>query len=101
MKPIHAALVAAFLFSSTAQADSPEATEYSAKNPVSEMVLSAKECPLDPSHGFGHYAYVVEKGQVVAEGCWTRHGSVVDIWIPAINSHFQLNSNEFTPRTTM
>jgi hypothetical protein len=99
MRYLIAALVAAFSFS--AHADSPEATEYSAKNDVSEMVLSAKECPLDPHHGFAHYAYVVEKGQVIAEGCWARHGSIVDIWIPAINSHFQLKASEFAPRITM
>jgi hypothetical protein len=101
MKPIHAALVAAFLFVSPAHADSPEATEYSAINDVSEMVLSSKQCPLEPHHGFAHYAYVVQKGAVIAEGCWSRHGSFVDIWIPAINSHFQLNANEFKPRTTL
>jgi hypothetical protein len=99
MRYLIAALVAAFSFS--AHADSPEATEYSAKNPVSELVISNKECPLDPSHGFGNYAYIIEKNMVVAEGCWVRHEPYIDIWIPAINSHFQLFTYEFTPRITL
>jgi hypothetical protein len=103
MKPTHAALIAAFLFVSPAYAETsepiaPEPVEMSAKNPVSELVITIKDCPLDPSHGFANYAYIIEQEMIVAEGCWARHGAYVDIWIPAVKMHFQLKAIEFFPR---
>jgi hypothetical protein len=92
------AAICGFLFVATTASAAPE--EMYSSNGVNEMVLTAKECPLEQT-GFPYYAYVLEEEMTVAEGCWQRYEGYVDIWIPAIKSHFQLKEEEFKRRATM
>jgi hypothetical protein len=85
----------------TATAEDGLSNEMSAFNGTSELILTVKDCPLEKNHGYKNYGYVVESGEVVAEGCWQRNHQYVDIWFPAIKSHFQLNAGEFRPRISM
>jgi hypothetical protein len=85
----------------TAQAEEALSNEMSAFNGTSELILTVKDCPIEKNHGYKNYGYVVEGGEVVAEGCWQRNHQYVDIWFPAIKSHFQLNAAEFRPRISM
>jgi hypothetical protein len=95
-------LYSAFLgLSITAQAEETLSNEMSAFNGTSELILTVKDCPIEKNHGYKNYGYVVESGEVVAEGCWQRNHQYVDIWFPAIKSHFQLNAGEFRPRISM
>ncbi len=74
------------------------AKEMSVDNGIDELVLTVQECPIAENFGYIHYAYVLEKAGIVAEGCWLDYGRYVDIWIPAMKAHFQLEKSEFTPR---
>jgi hypothetical protein len=85
----------------TAQAEEALSNEMSAFNGTSELILTVKDCPIEKNHGYKNYGYVVEGGEVVAEGFWQRNHQYVDIWFPAIKSHFQLNAGEFRPRISM
>lgn len=97
MKPIHAALVAAFLFSSTAQAENVY-KEMSLKTEVGEIVLTIEPCPIKPHFGYEYKAYATEKGGADHPGCWKDEGGAIGIWFPEIKSVATYNKKLFEPR---
>ena len=96
MKPIHAALVAAF-FMPVAYAENIY-KEMALKTDVGEVVLTVEPCQFKPHFGYEYKAYATEKGAESHPGCWKDEGGAIAVWFPEIKSVATYNKKLFEPR---
>jgi hypothetical protein len=96
MKPIYAALIAAFFTSSVQAQDVYK--EMVLKTEVGQIVLTLEPCQMSPHFGYEYKAYATENGAPDHPGCWKEEGGAVGIWFPEIKSVATYKKSLFEPR---